>query len=418
MRKSFLNILFAITFILAPVCQSQIFAQSGGLLPRLFKSGNATRTAFADVVKKSRNATVELLANDKVVALGTVVDANGYIVTKASEIKSTIQVRFNDKSKHAAKVIGVHHGHDIALIQIERKKLTPVNWSKAKQANVGQWVASAGSGVEPVAVGVISVPRRAIAKQPGALGIRRELNDPLPKIAEVYKNSAASIAGLKAGDIVTMIDGKKIKTFEELAITVRKHGPGDQLKLRVLRGADLFDVIVELSPMSILPMMGGSSNRGAIQNRMGGSLSKRRAGFAHVFQHDTVLKPQQCGGPLVNLSGEVVGVNIARAGRVESYAIPADIIIALLPELKSGKLAPPKNLGKASPVKPTPKKPEPKKPETKKPEPKKATPKKTEPKKTDPKKTVPKKPDPKKVDPKKPEPNKPATPKPETKKPK
>ena len=32
--------------------------------------------------------------------------------------------------------------------------------------------------------------------------------------------------------------------------------------------------------------------------------------------------PADCGGPLVNLDGKVVGMNIARAGRTESYAIP------------------------------------------------------------------------------------------------
>ena len=33
-------------------------------------------------------------------------------------------------------------------------------------------------------------------------------------------------------------------------------------------------------------------------------------------------------------------MNIARAGRIESYAVPADVVTALLPDLKSGKLAP------------------------------------------------------------------------------
>jgi len=35
-----------------------------------------------------------------------------------------------------------------------------------------------------------------------------------------------------------------------------------------------------------------------------------------------------------------VGINIARAGRVESYAIPTDSVLTLLNDLKSGKLAP------------------------------------------------------------------------------
>ncbi len=35
-----------------------------------------------------------------------------------------------------------------------------------------------------------------------------------------------------------------------------------------------------------------------------------------------------------------MGINIARAGRVESYAIPTESVLALLSDLKSGKYAP------------------------------------------------------------------------------
>ncbi|MEX2027294.1 MAG: S1C family serine protease, partial [Pirellulaceae bacterium] len=59
-----------------------------------------------------------------------------------------------------------------------------------------------------------------------------------------------------------------------------------------------------------------------------------------AIQHDTVLKPSECGGPIVDLSGKVVGINIARGGRVESYALPATLVRSLLPDLMSGKLNP------------------------------------------------------------------------------
>jgi RNA polymerase sigma factor (TIGR02999 family) len=36
-----------------------------------------------------------------------------------------------------------------------------------------------------------------------------------------------------------------------------------------------------------------------------------------------VLKPEECGGPLVDVDGRAVGLNIARAGRVETLALPA-----------------------------------------------------------------------------------------------
>jgi serine protease Do len=54
----------------------------------------------------------------------------------------------------------------------------------------------------------------------------------------------------------------------------------------------------------------------------------------------SAFSPKDCGGHLVNHGGQVVGVNIARAGRTESYAIPASEALSVLYDLMSGKLAP------------------------------------------------------------------------------
>jgi len=36
--------------------------------------------------------------------------------------------------------------------------------------------------------------------------------------------------------------------------------------------------------------------------------------------------PEQCGGPLVDVHGRVIGINIARAERIATYALPAKIV--------------------------------------------------------------------------------------------
>ncbi len=42
-----------------------------------------------------------------------------------------------------------------------------------------------------------------------------------------------------------------------------------------------------------------------------------------------------CGGPVVDLSGNVVGINIARADRVATYAVPAEAVKAFVQKLES-----------------------------------------------------------------------------------
>jgi len=46
------------------------------------------------------------------------------------------------------------------------------------------------------------------------------------------------------------------------------------------------------------------------------------------------------GTLVLDLDGNAVGINIARAGRVNSYALPTSVVLAVLEDLKSGQLAP------------------------------------------------------------------------------
>ena len=77
----------------------------------------------------------------------------------------------------------------------------------------------------------------------------------------------------------------------------------------------------------------------AFQEDVTGPLSQRRSGFPIAIQHDCVLRPNECGGPLVDLDGNVVGINIARADRVSSLALTAGIVQQRIEEMKLGRLA-------------------------------------------------------------------------------
>ncbi|MEL6107562.1 MAG: S1C family serine protease [Planctomycetota bacterium] len=72
-----------------------------------------------------------------------------------------------------------------------------------------------------------------------------------------------------------------------------------------------------------------------------GPLSDVRTGFETVLQHDTVLKPEHCGGPLIDLEGRAIGLNISRAVRVETLALPAQevqrLVQSLLPTSQQAK---------------------------------------------------------------------------------
>jgi serine protease Do len=315
------------------------------------KDNPAFLALFREVVARPAASTVRVLSDGKETSLGVVVRSDGWILTKADDLvnwdtqqlRAKTVVKLKDGLEYEAKLVGLHREHDLAMLHIETGGLTPVAWKDSKVAAVGHWVASVGMSIDPVAVGVVSVATRNVpgSKKPslspapansGFLGIGLEDTDQGPRIREVTAKSAAQKAGLKLNDLIVSVAGKPIPDTETMIKTIRAYKPNDKVIIRVKRG----DAELEVEATLGKPQ----PNRGDIQNNMGSKLSNRRDGFPTILQHDSVVKPEDCGGPLVDLEGNVIGLNIARAGRTESYAIPSEVIRAILPDLMSGKLAP------------------------------------------------------------------------------
>jgi len=95
---------------------------------------------FQPVVAKVNESTVRVLADGKDVALGTVVFADGYVLTKASDLRGALAVKFADGSDADAKLVGVHKGTDLALLKVEKKGLTPLTFGDSKAAALGNWL--------------------------------------------------------------------------------------------------------------------------------------------------------------------------------------------------------------------------------------------------------------------------------------
>ena len=94
--------------------------------------------------------------------------------------------------------------------------------------------------------------------QRAVLGIEiRDMNDDLSKelnmkltegiyVASVKDNGAASIAGMKEGDIITAVNGIKVKSVAQLQEQVSRYRPGDKIQVSYLRGDNTKSVAVTL----------------------------------------------------------------------------------------------------------------------------------------------------------------------------
>ncbi len=314
------------------------------------------RAAFQSVVANADAATVRVVCNGKDSALGTIVGSDGWIITKYSELREPVVCRFLSGRQFPARVVGYDPQYDLAMLKIDSTGLKAIQWADGEHAPaVGQFLATASPGDLPRAIGVVSVPERKIpahrAHARAQLGIsfNPTESDDRPQIAKVIPGSPAEQAGLKIDDIVTHLNGKDVESCDTFVDFIRQCNPGDNVEIVVKRGDDEVKIAVTLKR----PQLNGAVSRNEKMNEMGGPLSYRSSSFPIVIQHDTVLRPSDCGGPLVDLSGKVVGINIACAGRTESYAAPADKVQSLLTDLESGKLAPKDALPGAKEIKNT-----------------------------------------------------------------
>src|SRR5262245_8139755 len=81
------------------------------------RSSPKMKAAFREVVAKPSQSVMRILVDDKDAALGTVVGADGWILTKASLLKSEkIAVKLKDGKKLDARIVGVHDAHDLAML--------------------------------------------------------------------------------------------------------------------------------------------------------------------------------------------------------------------------------------------------------------------------------------------------------------
>lgn len=170
--------------------------------------------------------------------------------------------------------------------------------------------------------------------QEGGMGVTLVTEAAGVTISNVAPGSGAEAAGVQVGDILLEIDDRPVRDGPSVIRAVSRYKPGDEVTLLLLREGE------EQRLEAVIGYRSGRSMRGDLQNSMGSSLSNRAVDFPAVLQHDSVLDANEMGGPLLDLHGNVLGLNIARAGRTETYALPAQVIQGVLPELLSGKLSP------------------------------------------------------------------------------
>ena len=283
-------------------------------------------------------STVAFYSGGRQIALGTVVDSDGYVLTKASEVENREEVlcHLRGGRKLEAKLIRTDAKNDLAILKIEAEGLAKINWSDA-QPKTGAFVMTPNIKGQVVALGTYSVaPHSTAAGQQAFLGVQPETTAHGVRVSDIEPGSASHDAGLRDGDVLTELGGVSITDVASLVKTIRDRRPGDQVKIKFLRNGQSGTTNAVLAGRSV---SGALAARFKMMNRLGAIPSRRDDNFPNVFQHDSPLFPEFCGGPITDLDGNVIGINIARHGRAATYAIPADHVKTLLKDLMRSNVA-------------------------------------------------------------------------------
>lgn len=297
----------------------------------------AMQSALKPLSSKFAQSTVVLETEYGHKSLGTIVSSQGFIVAKHSELKDAKFFCHLGDEKVPGQSLAYHRHHDIVLIKVDPTLLgdaKPISFVQNRSRPlVGRMVASIGKEGSLTKLGIVSVvPQRFNIEQPTLedgidLGLtvspfvvskRTPDSDSSTvlqglEVQRVYPRSVSEQTGLYVGDLLQSINGVEFSTRYELDKLAKSLRVGQKIVVRVLRDGKPKSLSTRIQ--SFAPKM--------LHDRWGGGpFSERRFGFNQVISHDSVIDPEQCGGPLVDLEGNVLGINIARAMRVASFAIP------------------------------------------------------------------------------------------------
>ncbi len=288
-------------------------------------SGSEVVAAFEEQRRVLQTSSAVMLDGRKEIAYGVVVSQAGHILTKASEIAGvkSLSVTVDQAVYREAKVLLVDTIWDVALVKIEADGLIPVVYADTSALAQGTWVVANGATTRTarrLLAGIVSAKIREIPAAGGpALGVVLSSETKRLVIEEVNDKSGAKEAGLQKGDVILSIEGKKVSKVEEISEVIKDCKEGSKVKVTYRRKKVENTVEVRLGARADL--FEEQKNR---NDQMSGEYSPRRSGFPRVMQHDILGSRKVVGGPLLDLEGRCVGMNIARASRAENFAIPVE----------------------------------------------------------------------------------------------
>jgi len=335
--KSFLKrscLVFFIVLLVSLTINDQSAAQ-------VFEKSQNLSEELRPLITKITPSVVQILRENRSPLLGTIVSADGMIVTKFSELDDRIdgqplQCLLPNAQPVTGSLIRFDRELDLALIQCEVEGLTAIPFPRISNGELpaaGTLLVSIPFADTTPQIGIVSTSLTDLPiEQPQLpssfnLGIESasaaeseffQLDQSVLqatgiRVTKVIPRMPGESMGLLVGDLIYGFNDQINLEPEIFLAKLQKLATEQSFTLKICRnrkGLELVGKGTRTTPLTEHDRWGG------------GPFSNRRFDFGPVIIHDTTIEPTHCGGPLVNLHGDVVGINIARSLRVATLAIP------------------------------------------------------------------------------------------------
>jgi len=270
----------------APTEVSDFPAELKTRAPKSLEEVKVLEKRVQELVTKIRPATVSIFGGT-----GVVVNKEGYILTAGHVIVEAgrrVRIRFPDGRRAMAVTLGVDDRYDSGMAKIVSEGDFPyLEMGDSSAMERGEWCLAVGFPVSfsrsekpPVDSGgplfdldgkIIGINSRVSgslnrnvhvpvdifkrdwdslaksevydeagklkppAEKRGYLGVRAGRNATVAAVGQVIDGSAADKAGMKSGDVILEVAGKKTKTFREVVAQLSRKVEGDEIKIKVSR---------------------------------------------------------------------------------------------------------------------------------------------------------------------------------------
>jgi S1-C subfamily serine protease/beta-lactamase regulating signal transducer with metallopeptidase domain len=285
------------------------------------------RKRFVAPSKAVAQSVVELLVDSKSVSIGTIVDADGWILTKASVLDGKVSCRLPDQSVVIAEKRAESQEHDLALLKIDVGGLSAAAFSDQQPPSIAQALCAVGPG-QILKPGIVSIETRAIPPEPRWKGDATEDTPDGPMISRSSdghlgwqnKTNLSTVGTkLQVDDIIVSINGHSTPNIAALTQVLETdlagYCTGDLVSVGIRRKGAPVNVLTPLPPATVVNYW-----------MMDKHDTPRRSGFAAVLDTDIELLQREVGGPVIDVDGRIRGVAIASRGRNETQRSPTSVL--------------------------------------------------------------------------------------------